>query len=135
MLEDEMVKYVLGLMLAVAGVSGAGAAGQEKTWHLVRGNALQVLFADQDLGDGVHYAYQFHRGGSLTGMNMGKATQGTWRVAGQYLCYTWNRSKSAEECYEVRQQGHEVQMFLDGYEAFSGTLTPIQRPVGEATAP
>lgn len=120
-----MLKRVVWLLAALA-LAGTTSAGQEKAWHAVRGNALQALFADQDLGDGVHYADQFHRDGLLTGMNMGKPARGTWKVSGQYLCYTWTRSGSEEECYEVRQRGHEVRMFRDGYEAFSGTLTPIQ---------
>lgn len=117
------MKWLAGCLLVVACV---GSAAQEKGWQTVRGNALQALFDDQDLGDGVHYAYQFHRDGTLTGMNMGKPTRGSWKVGGQYLCYRWNGSKSEEECYEVRRRGHEVRMFLDGYEAFSGSLTPIE---------
>ena len=104
----------------------AGAAGPEKAWHAVRGSELQALFADQELGDGVHFANQFYRGGRLTGMNMGKPARGTWKVTGRELCWTWTKPSSPEECYEVRQRGHEVRMLLDGYEAFSGSLTPIE---------
>ncbi len=120
-----MLKNVLWL-LAALGFAITASAGQGKGWHAVSGKALQALFADQDLGDGVHYADQFHRDGLLTGMNMGKPAQGTWKVSGQYLCYTWSRRDSEEECYEVQLRGHEVRMFRDGYEAFSGTLTSIQ---------
>ena len=119
------MKRLLCLLLGIA-FAGAACAGQEKAWHGIRGKELQALFADRDLGDGTHYAYQFHRGGHLTGMNMGKAARGTWKVTGQYLCWTWSKRASDEECYEVRQKGHEVRLFLDGYEAFSGTLTPIE---------
>ena len=50
------------------------------------------------------------------------------------LCYVWFRRKSEEECYEVRYRGNEVRMFRDGYEAFSGTLTPIaHQPPKEKT--
>lgn len=118
------MKKLLGLLLALS-VCAAGAAGQDAQWRLVRGKALQELFADQDLGDGVHYAYQFHRDGRLTGMNMGKPERGTWKVASSELCYVWSRRKSEEECYEVRRRGNEVRLFRYGYEAFSGSLTPI----------
>ena len=118
------MKRLLGLFLALSACA-TGIAGQDGQWRSVRGKALQELFADQDLGDGVHYAYQFHRDGQLTGMNMGKLERGTWKVSSSELCYAWNRRKREEECYEVRRRGNEVRMILDGYEAFSGTLTPI----------
>jgi len=130
-----MAKRVLGLLCAVAWATWSGGAEPEKGWHDVRADALQALFADQDLGDGVHYAYQFRRGGLLTGMNMGKPIEGRWKVAGHYLCYRWNRSGSDEECYEIRQRGQAVRMFLDGYEAFSGNLTPIQSPAANGVKP
>lgn len=117
---------VFWLLLGIMCAGIADAAGQDKTWRAVRGNELLALFADQDLGDGVHFANQFYRGGRLTGMNMGKPARGTWKVAGRELCWIWTKPTSKEECYEVRQHGHEVRMFLDGYEAFSGTLTPIE---------
>jgi hypothetical protein len=110
--------------IAFAGMSSA--AGSEKAWRMVRDGNLHALFADQELGDGVHFANQFYRSGRLTGMNMGKPASGTWKVAGRELCWTWTKPASKEECYEVRQRGHEVRMFLDGYEAFSGTLTTIE---------
>ncbi|MBX3670721.1 MAG: hypothetical protein KF778_20155 [Rhodocyclaceae bacterium] len=117
---------VFWLLAGIAFAGMAGAAGPEKAWHAVRGSELQALFADQELGDGVHFANQFYRGGRLTGMNMGKPARGTWKVTGRELCWTWTKPSSPEECYEVRQRGHEVRMLLDGYEAFSGSLTPIE---------
>lgn len=128
------MKKLLGLLLALS-VCAAGAAGQDGQWRPVRGKALQELFADQDLGDGVHYAYQFHGDGRLTGMDMGKPARGAWKVAGSSLCYAWHRSGNEEECYEVRQRGHEVRLFRDGYEAFSGTLTPLQSRSSQETKP
>lgn len=118
------MKKQLGLILMFL-IYVASAAAQDGPWRAVRGKALQELFADQDLGDGVHYAYQFHRDGQLTGMLMGKSEHGTWKVVSSGLCYVWSRRKSEEECYEVRRRGNEVRMLRDGYEAFSGALTPI----------
>lgn len=118
------MKKRLGLILVLS-ICAAGAAAQDGPWHTVRGKALQALFADQDLGDGVHYAYQFHRDGQLTGMLMGKSEHGTWKVVSSGLCYVWSRRKNEEECYEVRRRGNEVRMLRDGVEAFSGTLAPI----------
>ncbi|HZX31115.1 MAG TPA: hypothetical protein VFF03_07165 [Rhodocyclaceae bacterium] len=120
-----MAKRYGWLMIGLIGMATADA-DPGNAWHRVRGDSLQVLFADQDLGDGVHYAYQFHRDGALSGMNMGKPARGTWKVTGPELCYRWNQAGSEEECYEVRRRGHDVRMFRDGYEAFSGTLTPLQ---------
>lgn len=113
---------LFALCSAAASASDSDADGQ---WHAVRGSALRAQIADQDLGDGVHYAYQFHRDGRLSGMNMGKPEQGVWKVVSSGLCMVWTRRKSEAECYEVRRRGVEVKMFRDGFEALSGTLTPI----------
>ncbi len=116
-------------LLAALFVCTATAASQDGQWRPIRGKALQELFADQDLGDGIHYAYQFHRDGQLTGMNMGKHERGTWKVSPSELCYAWSRRKREEECYEVRRRGNAVRLYRDGYEAFSGVLTPLNSPL------
>jgi hypothetical protein len=60
----------------------------EKGWHAVRGAELQALLADRDLGYSVHYAHQFHRGGRLTGAEMGKKLEGTWKVTTRFIGQT-----------------------------------------------
>lgn len=124
----------LGSLLALS-VCAICAAGQDAQWRPVRGQSLRELFADQDLGDGVHYAYQFHRDGRLVGMNMGKLEHGTWKLSSSELCYRWERRKAEEECYEVRRLGNSVRMFRDGYEAFSGTLSPITHQPSQEKTP
>lgn len=101
------------------------AAAAEKPWPMVRGKALTQAFANQDFGDGVHFAYQFLDGGELRGMNMGKPAQGSWRVTGSELCWRWAKPAGPEECYQVRQQGQAVRLYLDGQEVLSGNLTPL----------
>ena len=68
------------LLLGVTFAGAVGAASPEHAWHAVRGAELQAQLADHDLGDGVHYAYQFHRDGRLTGAEMGKKFTGTWKA-------------------------------------------------------
>lgn len=118
------MKHLLWILIPVAGA--AGAAGPQADWRPVRGGELQALIADHELGDDVHYAYQFHRGGSITGTDMGKPARGTWRVSGRALCWTWHAPASPEECYEVERQGPLLRFLKDGYERGSGTLTPIE---------
>lgn len=101
------------------------AIAADKDWVMLRGKTLAQAFANQDFGDGVHFAYQFQQGGELRGMNMGKPAQGHWRVAGNQLCWRWAKSKDPDECYEVRRHGPAVRLFLDGQEMLSGNLTPL----------
>ena len=101
------------------------AIAANKGWGTLRGEGLTHVFANQDFGDGVHFAYQFHENGELHGMNMSKPDQGRWRVAGNQLCWRRAKSKDPEECYEVRQHGSAVRLFLDGQEVLSGNLTPL----------
>lgn len=101
------------------------AIAADRGWVRLRGEALTQAFANQDFGDGVHFAYQFLADGELRGMNMGKPAQGRWRVTGNQLCWRWAKSKDPEECYEVRRQVPAVRLFLDGQEVLSGNLTPL----------
>lgn len=113
-------------LVAVAALAVAfGAMAADKGWVGLGGEALSRAFADQDLGDGVHFAYQFLADGELRGMNMGKAAHGRWRVAGNRLCWRWAKSPQPEECHEVRRHGQAVRLFIDGQEVLSGSLTPL----------
>ena len=119
------LRFGLWLLIPTLGMSPLHAAEQQGPWRALRGEALRARLTDRDLGDGVHYAYQFHRGGRLTGMNMGKSSQGTWRVSDSSLCYAWQGTKQKEECYEVEQSGQEIRLLLDGVDVASGQLTPL----------
>ncbi len=108
-------------------VVALNAIAADKGWGTLRGEVLTHAFANRDFGDGVHFAYQYQENGKLHGMNMGKPGQGHWRVARNQLCWRWARSKDPEECFEVRQHGPAVRLFLDGQEVLSGNLTPLPR--------
>lgn len=110
-------------VLTMAVALHANAA--DNRWMTLRGRALIETFANQDLGDGVHFAYQFLAGGELRGMNMGKSAHGHWRIASNELCWRWEKSKDLEECYTVRRHGQAVRLFLDGQEVLSGDLIPL----------
>lgn len=112
-------------MGVTAFVAAFGAAAADKDWVLLRGQTLTQAFANQDFGDGVHFAYQFLEGGEMRGMNMGQPARGHWWVAGSALCWRWIKSKDPEECYTARRQGSAVRLFLDKQEVLSGNLTPL----------
>lgn len=113
----------LAALMATAPAVGAPPAA---SWKGVRGKALQKMFADRELGDGVHYAYQFRANGTFTGTEMAKDVRGTWRVTGREICWTWTRPRGAEECYTARRNGSEVSLLRNGSEQWYGTLKPIQ---------
>lgn len=97
----------------------------EKVWRSVRGSEFQKLFADQELGDGVHYACQFKSSGTFAGTEMGRNVRGTWKATAKQICWTWIKPVGSEECYEVRRNGRGITLFRNGDEASSGTLAPI----------
>lgn len=112
------------IWIAVAGATGS--AEPKNVWRSVQGADLQRLFAEQELGDGVHYSYRFRGNGTFTGTEMAKEVRGTWKATVNQLCWTWIKPVGSEECYEVRRNGRDVTLFRDGYEAVSGTLIPIK---------
>ena len=120
------IKQAIKWAFAVASVTSAlQVAAAEKPWPMARGKALTQAFSNQDFGDGVHFAYQFLDGGELRGMNMGKPATGSWRVTGSELCWRWAKPSGPEECYQVRQRGQAVRLYVEGQEVLSGNLTPL----------
>jgi hypothetical protein len=123
----EMPARVFALAVAVSiHPSSLLAAGPEPQWRVVDGPAVQKLFADRELGDGTHYSYSFRRDGTFVGFEMGKDVRGTWRSTDRQVCWTWTKPRGAEECYDVQHSGNDVRLFRHGYEALSGTLTPLR---------
>jgi len=56
----------------------------------------------------------------------GKEIHGTWRLAGNEFCWMRRKFTAVEECFEVERRGNEIRLLRDGYEAFSGTLSPVK---------
>ena len=102
-----------------------GRAEAQK-WQPVKGEAARSLFADKEFGDGVHFAYLFLADGTFSGTEMGKDVRGRWRVASGEMCWKWTHPPSAEECYSVQNDGSEIRLMRNGYEAWSGTLKPAR---------
>ncbi len=115
-------RWALGIAVLATAINAAAA---DKGWVLLQGKVLAQALANQDFGDGIHFSYQFLSSGELRGMNMGKPTRGSWRVTGSEVCWHWTKAKEPEECYQVRQRGQVIRLFLDGQEVLSGNLTPL----------
>ena len=126
-----MMPRCLLLLVVLAGIASVRA---EVPWQNVRRAGLRDMFIDHELADGAHYAYQFRGNGTFTGFNMGKEIRGTWRLAEKEFCWTQRKSMAVEECFEVERRGNEMRLLRDGYEAFSGKLSPLkaQAPTGES---
>lgn len=120
-----MMRKFTCLLISIAVAGTAWSAEPEKGWRNVSGAELKKLFADHELGDGVHYAYRFRSSGTFSGTEMGKDVRGTWKATAKQICWAWIKPAGSEECYEVRRNGHDVKLFRNGYEAFFGTLVPI----------
>src|SRR5215471_4594865 len=123
----EIPARVLSLVLfALINPLLSWSAGPDPQWRVVEGPSMQKLFADRELGDGTHYSYSFRHDGTFVGFEMGKDVRGTWRSTDRQICWTWTKPRGAEECYEVQRSGNDVRLFRRGYEALSGTLTPLR---------
>jgi hypothetical protein len=111
--------------LFVAALACAPVRAEENS-KSVKASELRRLFADHELGDGVHYAYQFRADGTFSGTEMAKEVSGKWRVSSREVCWTWIRPPGAEECYTVRRKGSEVSLLRNGMEEWYGTLKSIR---------
>ena len=116
-------------LLVASLLIGATSIQADVPWRTVRGADLRAMFIDHELGDGVHYAYQFRGDGALTGFAMGKEIHGTWRLDGNEFCWMQRKFTAVEECFEVERRGNQIRFLRDGYEALSGNLSPIKAQV------
>lgn len=114
-------------LLLIALVASAGYSAEEKVrLESIPGDDLQKLFAGQELSDEVHFVFQFHPSGRLTGF-MGEELFGKWRTQAGELCLAWGLPDKGERCYEVRNDGNTVRLLQYGVEVYYGRLTVIKR--------
>ena len=66
---------------------------------------------------------------TFAGFAMGKEVHGTWRLVGDEFCWMQRKFTAVEECFEVERRGNQIRFLRDGYEAFSGNLSPIKAQV------
>lgn len=99
-------------------------AGAQEHWRRLNGPAIKALFAGNEFGDGVHFAYRFERNGTFTGTAMARDVAGNWRVANQQFCWKWREPRDPEECYEVQRDGGDVRLLVNGSEAWYGRVRP-----------
>ena len=125
-----MMLHRFWLLALLVGISHALADVQ---WRSVRGEDLRAMFIDHELADGVHYAYQFRGDGTFSGVAMGKEIHGVWRLDGNEFCWMQSKFTAVEECFALERRGKEIRFLRDGYEAFSGNLSPLnaQVPTGQ----
>ena len=114
----------LWLIALVAPVMHASEAEQQL--GKVQFGDLRAMFSGLELSDQVHYFYQFHSDGRLTGINLQEEITGKWRTEEGKLCLTLGQFDSVEECYEVRKDGDSVSFYQGNLEFFYGYLTDIK---------
>jgi hypothetical protein len=106
----------------IAALMYSHAAATAENWKPVKGDALKTLLAGKEFGDAAHFSYRFGKDGTVSGVELGKEVQGTWRANGNELCWKWTRPPGAEECYDVQRDGAAVRLLLNGSEAWFGKL-------------
>jgi|GEM_PF-2418079 len=115
------------LLLVALAAHVIHAAEEEQRSERIQDAALRAMFSGREMSDQVHYAYQFHPQGHLTGVNLQEKVTGGWRTAEGQLCLTWGQPGEGEECYEVRKDGDIVFFLQNNIEVFYGYLTNIEQ--------
>lgn len=100
----------LGALAATAGATFAA-----DTFRKLSGREITARFSGMELTDDVHWAKVFSTGGRLSSYSMGKATDGTWRVQPDQIC--WNENKRSR-CYQVWMSGNKVQLRQPGIDIY-----------------
>ena len=120
----------IGTLFCLALALSALAFSREASWRAVRSGELASLLAGQEFADGAHFSYRFGRDGSFSGIALGSAVRGSWRVARGQFCWTRLAPPEEEECYDVEVNGNALRFLRFRSEAFYGALS--RRLVPEA---
>jgi hypothetical protein len=114
-------------MLAInaTGVLGAAAAHAED-YRRLKAAEIRVRFAGMEVTDGVHWADQYMRDGTLKAFHMGKQSSGKWLVRNDELCL--EEGSAPASCKQVWAAGNRIEFRAPGSElpATEGVLQKQQ---------
>lgn len=115
------------LLIALAASVALMAEGAQHP-KAIQGDDLRSLFANHELSDQVHFFFQFHYQGRLTGVSMGEKLIGTWKTKGRRVCLIWGHQLDAGgQCYEVRKEDNTVLLLQDNVVILYGNLVAIKQ--------
>ncbi len=107
--------------LALLGLTVMGALAAEP--RAVRLSAKQILAAlsGKTLTDRAHWSYRYDPGGTLSVIELGKSSTGSWALKADQLCQSL-RPREELECFEVWRSGAGLEFRRDGVRIYDGEV-------------
>ena len=116
---------VVTIALLTAATLGSGAVAEEK-YQKLSGSQIRAKFSGMELTDEAHWRDLYERGGTVSGMSMGRKRTGKWRIEKDELCVEFDKDPPAK-CYQVWLSGKNVELRREGLYCLQGVLEP---PIG-----
>ena len=108
------------IALLTAATLGSGAPAEEK-YQKLSGSQIRTKFAGMELTDEAHWRDFYERGGTVSGMSMGRKRTGKWRIEKDELCVEFDKDPPAK-CYQVWLSGKNVELRREGLYTLQGVL-------------
>jgi hypothetical protein len=123
MTKKRMSAATITLLTAAALESGAVA---EEKYQKLSGSQIRAKFAGMELTDEAHWRDLYDRGGTVSGMSMGRKRTGKWRIDKDELCVEFDKDPPTK-CYQVWLSGKKVELRREGLYTLQCVLEP---PIG-----
>ena len=108
------------IALLAAAALGSGPAAEEK-YQKLSGSQIRAKFSGRELTDEAHWRDLYERGGTVSGMSMGRKRTGKWRIEKDELCVEFDKDPPAK-CYQVWLSGKKVELRREGLYTLQGVL-------------
>jgi hypothetical protein len=111
------------LLVAVALTIGISApVGAEENFKLLKSKQIRATVVGKDISDDVHWSEYYRKDGALISTDMGTKQTGTWKIQGDKLCKSKEKTKPLT-CYEVWMSGDSISLRLhEGDDHFIGVV-------------
>ena len=119
MTKKRMTPATIALMTAAA--LGSDTVAAEEKYQKLSGSQIRTKFAGMELTDEAHWRDFYERGGTVSGMSMGRKRTGKWRIEKDELCVEFDKDPPAK-CYHVWLSGKNVELRREGLYTLQGVL-------------
>ncbi len=115
--------WKIRLSVAVALTIGISThIGAEENFKLLKAKQIRAKVVSKDISDDVHWSEYYRKDGALISTDMGTKQTGTWKIQGDKLCKSKEKTKPLT-CYEVWMSGDTISLRLhEGDDHFLGVV-------------
>jgi hypothetical protein len=106
-----MVRTMCLLVAAALTILVTLPADAKENFKLLKAKQIRATVVGKDISDDVHWSEYYRKDGALISTDMGTKQTGTWKIQGDKLCKSKEKTKPLT-CYEVWMSGDNISLRL-----------------------